>query len=73
MKIEMPQFSWERPMEEQIIEFCDHMAQTMRRSQEYNKETGWFANNSLSDRCGAAAMAYETVAKKVKQLAEYKV
>lgn len=27
----MPQFSWEKPMEKQIIEFCDHMAVSVQK------------------------------------------
>lgn len=65
--MDFPKMSWERPIEEILLEFCNHMARTMRSSESYNRETGWFADNSLSERCGAAAMAYETVANRIKE------
>lgn len=43
------------------------MARQMRASEAHNRETGWFADNSLSEQCGAAAMAYETAAKHIQK------
>lgn len=60
-------FSWERPIEDEIITFCENMARQFREAESRNKETGWFANNSFSEQCGATAMAYETVAKHVER------
>ena len=64
-EIEFPKMSWEKPIEQEILNYCQYMAQQMRQSEGGHKETGWFSNNSFSEKCGAAAMAYETVAEHV--------
>jgi len=65
--IDFPKMSWEIPIEEEILNYCNHMARQFRKVEEHNRETGWFANNSFSEKCGATAMAYETVAKHINE------
>ena len=67
MKIDFPLMSWEKPIELEILNYCNGMASSFRRSEAHHRETGWFANNRFSDKCGATAMAYETVAKHIKK------
>ena len=57
----LPQFSWEKPIEEEILNFTRNMAIQMERASDYHKETGWFANNELSENCARMAQAYRTV------------
>lgn len=62
---ELLKMSWEKPIELEILTFCNQMARQMRSAESAHRETGWFANNSISEQCGAMAKAYETVAKHV--------
>lgn len=59
--------SWEKPIEQELLKFCNHMASAFRKSENYHRETGWFANNSYSEECGSIATAYETVAKRIEE------
>lgn len=56
-----PTFSWERPIEDAILESVRHMALVMERRSKHSLEKGWFANNRLQEDCATAAMAYRTV------------
>ena len=64
-------FSWEKPIELEILSFCNHMATTFRRVEAHHHNeglfgTGFLADNSFSKQAGHVAMAYETVAKHIK-------
>ena len=65
-------FSWEQPVEDQLLDFVRHMATNMEITAEYHKETGWFANNSLSDNAHYMALAYRTVEKKILEINKFK-
>jgi len=54
-------FSWEKPIEQEILNFTRHMAEQMEQVAIAQKETGWFANNELSEGANNMAKAYRTV------------
>ena len=56
--VALPTFSWEKPIEEEILEYVVYMRQTMEGVARRNKETGWFANNRLSENAQKMAGAY---------------
>ena len=58
-------FSWERPIEDQILEYVRYMAESMEERSRHGLETGWFANNRLQEDCEKMAMAYRMVEKKI--------
>lgn len=62
------QMSWERPVEEQLLEFVRNMASNMESVSEHNRETGWFANNTLSNEASKMALAYRTVEKRILEI-----
>ena len=55
------------PIELEILSYCNNMAKKMRSAESAHIETGWFANNSLSEGCGNMAKAYETVANHIER------
>jgi hypothetical protein len=58
-------FNWNRPIEEVILSFCTEMASNMERASNAHRETGWFANNTLSNNLSCMAKAYRTVEKHI--------
>lgn len=65
-------FSWEKPIEEETLKFCNTMASQFRRAEAHQHDdglfgTGFLADNSYSRHCGDVAMVYETVAKHIKR------
>lgn len=66
-----PTFSWEKPIELEILEFCNKMAREFRTVEVHNRDeglfgTGLFADNGFSQQAGHIAMAYETIAKHIR-------
>ena len=57
----MPTMSWDKPIEQEILEYVTHMANKMERVAGNNLETGWFKNNRLQEDAGKMATAYNTV------------
>ena len=62
-----PVFSWEKPIEQEIMAFVQHMAREMERTASRQRERGWFANNRLQDDAQKMADAYRTVEKHIKR------
>ena len=60
-------FSWEKPIEQSTLEFCNSMAEQFRKAENHHRETGWFANNNYSEQLGVMAKAYETVAEYIEK------
>lgn len=58
-------FSWEKPIENEILNFVRHMAESMESVANHNRETGWFKNNRLQDDAQKMADAYRTVEKHI--------
>jgi len=63
-------FSWEQPIEQEILEFCNNMAKQFREAESHHKENysglfGFLTNNSFPKELGATAMVYETVAEHI--------
>lgn len=56
-----PIMSWDRPIEEILLDYCNSMARQWRMQESSNVHRG------IREQAGAAAMAYETVAKKIKK------
>ena len=65
IKLSMPKMSWEKPIEQEMLNFTRSMAIQFERSTEHHRETGWFANNRLSEDCATMAKAYRTVEKHI--------
>ncbi len=66
----MPKMSWERPIEEVILDFTRHMARCMEQRARHGLETGWFKNNRLQEDAQKMATAYRTVEKHIKREVE---
>jgi len=60
-------FSWETPIEQEMLEWLSFMANTMEVIAEAKKETGWFADNRLSKEASNAALAYRFAEKHLKR------
>ena len=58
-------FSWEKPIEKEILTFVRNMARNMERVAGHNLETGWFKNNRLQEDAQKMADAYRTVERHV--------
>ncbi len=58
-------YSWERPIEDVLLDYVKHMASTMEEVDAHNREEGWFANNELADGAKNMARAYRTVQHKI--------
>ena len=61
MTMKLPVFSWEKPIEEEILTYVQHMAKSMEQVAQRTKETGWLANNRLQEDAQKMANAYRTV------------
>ena len=59
-EIRHPIFSWEKPIEQAILEFVRYMASYMETTAS-RRDYGWFANNRLQEDAEKAATAYRTV------------
>lgn len=66
-KFEMPKFSWEKPIEEEILSYCSQMASKFEESSLNHRDNSWFANNRLSEDCALMAKAYRTVENHVRK------
>ena len=63
INFEKPVMSWEKPIEQEILRYVRDMANQMESASAHHRETGWFANNSLSDQLKAEATAFRMVEK----------
>lgn len=58
-----PLMSWERPIEDECINYCLQMAEQLQSVADHHREWGWFANNTLSNKAEGEATAFRMVAK----------
>ena len=62
-----PVMSWDKPIEQEILEFTKHMAESMEKVSSKPRETGWFANNRLQEDAQRMADAYRTIQRHIEK------
>ena len=66
------QFSWEKPIEEEILEFVDFMLAQWQKVADKPKEWAIFGGNRLQENAKIMVEAYKTVQKHIKREIEFR-